>query len=134
VIENLFTKKFAKIRKAVRQDVRMWGSFPSGPFNTDPLIEPRLKFLSNTPDYSVVESVLEDGRLSLFVIFWCDGVIRCEKYQEHGPDQPLSTTRFSGGVTYEIPATVVLDLETDEIEEFEIGDLAWEKWDNWPRQ
>jgi hypothetical protein len=134
MIEHIFADNYLQIRRAVKRDVRMWGSFPSGPFNTDPLIEPRLKYLSKTPDYSVVDSSLEDGRLSLFLIFWCDGVIRCEQYQEHGPDEPLSTRTISSGVTYEIPVSVVMELQSGEIEEFEISDLAWEKWDNWPEQ
>lgn len=134
MIEQLFAERYDEIVEAVKQDVREWGSLPSGPFNADPLIEPRLKFLSRNPECSVVDSLLEDGKLSLFVIFRCQGVIRCKEYEDHGPDQPLSTRRFSGGVTYEIPVSVVVELDSFEVDEFEISDLAWEKWDNWPKQ
>src|SRR5712671_2942345 len=112
IIEQFFTKNYAEIRAAVREDIReVWGSLPDGPFNTDPVIEPRLKVLSERPEYTIEDSTIEDGRLSLSIIFRCDATIRCKKYQDNGDDLPLSTTRITGGVTYEIPINLTIDIE-----------------------
>ncbi len=134
MIEKFFTENYPEIRAAVREDIQdVWGSLPDGPFNTDPVIEPRLKVLSERPEYTIEDSTItEDGRLSLFITFRCDATIRCKKYQDNGDDLPLSTTKIMGGVTYEIPINLTIDIESGEIEDFEICDLAWKKWPNWP--
>jgi hypothetical protein len=132
MIRRLFTRGYRELVEAVKQDIEMWGELNPGPFNTDPLIEPRLRYLSKNPEYSVVDSVTEGGKISLTVMFWCKATIRCKQYQDHGPDVPLSTTGFAGGVTYEIPVSGVIDVASGEIEEFEVGDIAWQKWANWP--
>ena len=51
---------------------------------------------------------------------------------DNGADLPLSATRITGGVTYEIPINLTIDMESGEVEDFDISDLAWEKWSNWP--
>ena len=136
MIDQFFADYYPEFRRVVKRNVREWGELPSGPFNTDPIIEPRLKFLSRNPEYAIVHSETEeDGRLSLCVMFRCKAVIRCKKYLDHGQNEPLSTTPFSGGVTYEIPVSLIVEPGSGEIDDFEISeDLAWEKWDNWPKE
>ena len=132
---RLFVRKHRKIFGVVRENIEMWGELRDGPFNSDPLIEPRLDFLSEQPECSVVDSAEEGGKLHLWVFYSCEATIRCEEYKDRGSDEPLSTTGFSGGVTITIPAHVVADRDTGKIEEFEVDeDIAWEKWDNWPQQ
>jgi hypothetical protein len=133
-IEQFFDEEFSEIRSAVKDDIEEnWGSLPDGPFNTDPFIEPRLKILSERPKYAVYDCEIEDGLLRLFVSFRCDATIRCKEYRDKGKDFPLRTRRVTGLVTYEIPVNLTIDLEANEIEDFEIGDLAWEMM-KWPKK
>lgn len=133
LLRRLYTERYDEFFEVVRESVEMWGEFEEGPFNTDPLIEPRLHYLSENPLYSVVDSCVRQGKRHLCVFFSCDGTIRCDEYKDRGPDEPLSTTGFTGGVTFDIPVSLVVDLDSGDVEEFEISpDLAWEKWNNWP--
>jgi hypothetical protein len=133
VIEESFTEQFPKIRAAVAEDIEeVWGSLPDGPFNTDPVIEPRLDALSRRPNYTVDDHRIEGSQRFLTVTFQCMATIQCKKYESHGDDLPLSTATMVGGVTYDIPVHFVIDIESGEVDDFEIGDLAWTKWANWP--
>lgn len=132
MIEQFFVNNFRWIRQCVKENIEEWASDPDGPFNTDPLIEPRLKSLSKVAEYSILDSVAENGRLWMFVVFRCDGTIQCKRYENHGDDSPLSTTRFSGGVTFEIDVNLSIDLGSGEVTEFDYNCIAWKKWPNWP--
>jgi hypothetical protein len=101
-VRKLFTRHYREIRAALKEDLEMWGELPSGPFNTDPLLEPRLKYLSKRPEGWVEDAEPRDGVRSLFVVFVLDATITCNKYKDNGPDEPLSQERFTGGVTYEV--------------------------------
>jgi hypothetical protein len=129
----LLCRQLPAIRAVVREDVEeTWGSFPDGPFNTDPVFEPRLKRLSESPEYTIRGCSSEDGRPSVFVIFRCAAAIRCQRYRDNGADLPLSTTRITGRVTYEIPINFRIDIESGEVEIVQILDLAWRKSRDWP--
>ncbi len=106
--------------------------FPSGPFNTDPLLEPRLKVLSRNPECWDEDSETRNGIRSLFVVYVCDATIRCKRYRDNGPDQPHSLEQFTGGVTYAVPVSFEVDLESGESEVVDINCIAWQKWRHWP--
>jgi len=74
----------------------------------------------------------QKGRQTLHVgLFACDATIHCKRYHGNSPDEPLSTTGFAGGVTFTIQVELVVDLASRNVEDHPIGDLAWNKWNNW---
>ena len=95
-VKKLFARHYREIRAALKEDLEGWGEIPSGPFNTDPLLEPRLKVLSKNPECWVEDSETRDGIRSLFVVYVCDATIRCKRYKDHGPDEPLSLEAIHG--------------------------------------
>jgi hypothetical protein len=132
LVKKLFARHFEEIREALKEDLEGWSDMPSGPFNTDPLLEPRLKVLSRSPEGWVEDSETSDGIRSLFVIYVCEATIRCKRYKDNGPDEPLSLEEFTGGVTYEVPVTFEVDTESGESEVVDINSIAWQKWHHWP--
>ena len=131
-VKKLFARHYREIRAALKEDLEGWSEIPSGPFNTDPILEPRLEFLSRNPEGWIEDSETRDGLRTLFVIYVCDVTIRCLRYKDNGPDQPLSMEPFTGGVTYEVPVTFEIDLESGESEVVDINSIAWQKWHHWP--
>lgn len=61
-VKKLFARHYREIRDALKEDLEAWGEIPSGPFNTDPLLEPRLKVLSKNPEGWVEVSEITSGR------------------------------------------------------------------------
>src|SRR4051794_39775215 len=49
LVKRLFARHFKEIRAALKEDLEGWSEIPSGPFTTDPILEPRLEFLSRCP-------------------------------------------------------------------------------------
>jgi hypothetical protein len=135
LLRSVFVQNYDEIVAVVKEQVEMWGELDGGPFNSDPLIEPRLDYLSKRPESSIMDSTEEGDKLHLWVFYSCDGTIRCKEYEDRGPDDPLSTTGFSGGVTFTVQVQLVVDRASGEVVDFEVGDdLHWQKWDNWPQQ
>ena len=132
LVKKLFARHYREIRAALKEDLEGWSEIPSGPFNTDPLLEPRLEVLSRNPEGWVEVSETRDGIRSLFVIYVCDATIRCKRYKDNGPDEPLSLEPFTGGVTYEVPVSFEVDLESGDSEVVDINGIAWLKWRHWP--
>jgi hypothetical protein len=131
-VKKLFAKHYREIRDALKEDLEGWSEVPFGPFNTDPILEPRLKVLSKNPHCRIEDSESRDGTRSLFVIYVCDATIRCKRYKDNGPDVPLSLERFTGGVTYEVPVSFEVDMKTGESVVVDINCIAWQKWHHWP--
>lgn len=131
-VKKLFRRHYEEIRAALVEDLEGWGEVPSGPFNTDPLLEPRLEVLSESPEGWIEDSETRDGIRSLFVVYVCDATIRCQRYRDNGPDEPLSVEQFTGGVTYEVPVSFEVDLGSGESEVVDINSIAWQKWHHWP--
>ena len=100
-VKKLYARHLNEIRDALTEDLEGWGELPAGPFNTVPLLEPRLEVLSRNPEGWVEVSESRAGIRSLFVIYVCDATIRCKRYKDNGPDKPLSLEQFTGGVTYD---------------------------------
>jgi hypothetical protein len=132
LVRKLFARHYREIRAALKEDLEGWSEVPSGPFNTDPLLEPRLKYLSQHPEGWVEDSETRDGIRSLFIVFVCEATITCNKYKDNGPDQSLSLERFTGGVTYEVPVSFEVELESGDSEVVDINSVAWQKWHAWP--
>jgi hypothetical protein len=130
--KRLFARHYREIRAALKEDLEGWGEIPSGPFNADPLLEPRLAFLSKNPEGWIEDSETRGGIRSLFVVYVCDATIRCKRYRDNGPDEPLSLEQFTGGVTYEVPVSFEVNLESGESEVVDINCIAWQKWHHWP--
>lgn len=130
---KLFARHFRTIRSTLRDDVETWASLPNGPFNTDPVLEPKLSFLSRNPEgWAVEESETSDGVCSLYVVYVCSAVVTCKKYVDHGPDESHSITPVVGGLTYEVPISFEIDLESGVSNIVDINGIAWQKWANWP--
>lgn len=132
LVKKLFKRHYREIRAALKEDLEGWSEIPSGPFNTDPILEPRLAYLSRNPEGWIEDSETRDGIRTLFVIYVCAVTIWCLRYKDNGPDQPLSMEPFTGGVTYEVPVTFESDLESGESEVVDINSIAWQKWHHWP--
>lgn len=131
-VRNLFAKHYREIRSILKEDLEGWSEIPEGPFNKDPLLEPRLKYLSKQPQGWVEDFETTDGVRWFYVVFVCEVIITCNKYKDNGTDQPLSLERFTGGVTYEVPVSFEVDRESGESELVEINGIAWKKWQAWP--
>lgn len=131
-VKKLFRRHYREIRAALKEDLEGWGEIPSGPFNTDPLLEPRLEVLSENPEGWVADSETRDGIRSLFVVYVCEATVRCKRYKDNGPNEPLSLEEFTGGVTYEVPVSFEVDLESGESEVVDINSRTWQKWHHWP--
>jgi hypothetical protein len=131
LVKKLFTRHLAEIRTALEEDVESWSSEPSGPFNTDPLFEPRLAVLCENPKGWIEDSETRDGVRFLSVIYVLDATIICNRYKDNGPDEPLSMTEVVGGVTYEVPASFEVNLQTGESFVIDINSIFWRKWEIW---
>src|SRR5205823_1142034 len=102
LVKRLFARHFKEIRAALKEDLEGWSEIPSGPFTTDPILEPRLEFLSRCPEGWIEGSETRDGIRYLFVVYVCEATITCHRYKDNGPDEPLSLEQFTGGVTYQV--------------------------------
>src|SRR5262245_38430534 len=131
-VKKLYARHYREIRAALKEVLEGWGEIPSGPFNTDPLLEPRLEVLSRNPEGWIEDSETRGGIRSLLVVYLCDAAITCKRYEDNGPDEPLSLAKFTGGVTYEVPVSFEVDLESGESEVVDINCIAWHKWRHWP--
>jgi hypothetical protein len=132
LVKKLYARHYREIRDALKQDLEGWGEIPSGPFNTDPPLEPRLEFLSRNPEGWIEDSSTRSGISSLFILYICDVTIRCKRYKDNGPDKPQSLEHFTGGVTYEVPVSFEVNLESRESVVVDINCIAWQKWHHWP--
>lgn len=133
-IAKLFKRHRRELRDAFKEIIHCVSDGGEGPFNTDPLIEPRLTFFSRKPDDAWIASreKTPDGICNLFVIFVCKATIRCGKYKDNGKDKPHSLGRFAGGITCELPVSFEIDPESGESDVIDINSIAWEKWRHWP--
>jgi hypothetical protein len=131
LVKKLFARHFDEILSALKDDLEGWSSLPDGPFNTDPLLEPQLDVLSENPVAWIEDSETREGIRYLYVVYVCDATIRCKKYEDNGPDNPLSVAGFAGGVTYEVPVSFEIDRESGDSFVADINCVAWQKWPHW---
>lgn len=61
LVKKLFKRHYREIRAALKEDLEGWSEIPSGPFNTDPILEPRLEYLSRNPEGWIEDSETRDG-------------------------------------------------------------------------
>ncbi|MCI0705769.1 MAG: hypothetical protein L0241_32310 [Planctomycetia bacterium] len=132
LVKKLFKRHYEEIRAAIKEDLEGWSEMPDGPFNTDPILEPRLAFLSKNPEGWIEDSETRDGIRTVFVIYVIDATIRCRRYKDNGPDQPLTEEPFVGIVTYEVPVSFEIDVESKQSEFIDINSIAWQKGCHWP--
>lgn len=132
LVKRLYKRHFEEIRDALKEDLEGWSEIPSGPFNTDPLLEPRLDFLSKFPKGWIEDAETRDGIRYLFVVYVFPATILCNRYEDNGPDEAHSLGKFAGGVTYEVPVSFEVDLETGDSQVVDINCIAWQKWHHWP--
>ncbi len=58
------------------------------------------------------------------MIFRCAAAIRCQRYRDYGADLPLSTTKITCRVIYEIPIGLSIDIESGEVEDLHTNNFA----------
>jgi hypothetical protein len=127
-LDQLFGEYHRQVFDALNEFIEDFGDFP-GHFNTDAFDSPRLVELSEVPEQWDVDAwQSEDGRLTVFVWYGVDGVVRCRSKNADAPDES-----FSGRVTCDVQVSIVFDLQTGDVEDFEIGDLGYQLWrGDWP--
>lgn len=119
----VFAEHYDDIFESLSDFIEPWGEFP-GHFNTPDFGSPQLAELSTVPEHFQIETLDMDGdQFVLFARYWVDGIVSC-KYKHPGLDG-----NRTGRVSFEIQASILLDMETGEADNFEISeDFAYTLW------
>ena len=127
--DQLFEDKYDEVLAFLSESIEPWGEFP-GHFNTPEFGSPQLAELSTVPEHFQIDTLDMDGdEFVLYARYWVDGIVSCKlKDTDSRGDK-------SGRVSFEIQASILVDTETGEADDFEIGDdysfTLWsEDWNN----
>lgn len=127
-LDRVFSDYHSEVVDALSEFIEGFGELP-GHFNTNTFDSPHLVELSEVPEQWDIDAwQSEDGRLTVFVRYGVDGVVRCRSKDVEAPGEG-----FSGRLTFDVQVSIVFDLESGDVEDFEIGDLGYELWrGDWP--
>ena len=119
----LFAEYYDDIFESLCDFIESWGDCP-GHFNTPDFGSPHLAELSTVPEHFQIETLdMEGDQFILFVRYWVDGIVSCKS------KQPGADANRTGRVSIEIQASILLDMETGEVDGFEMSeDFSYTLW------
>lgn len=122
---QLFVDRYDEFFEVLANFIEPWGEFPSH-FNTPEFDSPRLAELSTVPEHFQIHSLdMSGNQFTLFVCYSVDGIISCKNKDE---GDGYRTRR----VSFQIHASVVLDMETGEVDDCEINEDCF--YSLWPEE
>ena len=121
--DQLFADRYDEVFAFLSESIEPWGELQDH-FNTPEFGSPQLAELSTVPEHFQIDTLDMDGnQFVLFVRYWVDGIVSCKlKHTD-------SIGYHTGRVSFEIQASMLVDMETGEADDFEIGgDYSFTLW------